>query len=114
LTTDTSSNQPPYSQFWFRVDGGPFTKYTLSAGNPVITVAEGLVSRKHLLEVVIKSTSETVDRWVKQRTAIVFTGILLDNGRDRCSTAPQAIQHSRLWGQHYGGCARQRLRRHGE
>jgi len=80
LTTDTSSNLPPYSQFWFRVDGGPFTKYTLSAGNPVVTVAEGLVSRKHLLEVVIKSTSETVDRWLKQRTAVVFTGILLDKG----------------------------------
>jgi hypothetical protein len=80
LTSDTSSNLPPYSEFWARVDGGPVTQYALSSGNPMFTVATGLVNRKHLLEVVIKSTSETIDRWTKQRTAIVFTGLLLDNG----------------------------------
>jgi len=80
LTSDTSSNLPPYSEFWTRVDGGPVTQHSLSNGNPTIAVAAGLVNRKHLLEVVIKSTSETIDRWTQQRTAIVFTGLLLDNG----------------------------------
>jgi hypothetical protein len=80
LSTDTSANLKPYSQFWTRVDGGPFTQHTLAAGNPEFTVASGLVKRKHLLEVVIKSTSETIDRWVKQRTGIVFTGLVLDSG----------------------------------
>lgn len=80
LTSDTSSNLPPYSEFWTRVDGGPCTQHVLTNGNPTIAVAAGLVNRKHLLEVVIKSTSETIDRWTQQRTAIVFTGLLLDNG----------------------------------
>jgi hypothetical protein len=62
------------------VDGGAFTQYTLSTSNPGLTVATGLVKRKHLLEVVVKSTSETIDRWVKQRTAVIFTGLWLDNG----------------------------------
>jgi len=80
LTTDTSANAKPYSQFWARVDGGPFTQYTLEATNPVFAVATGLAKRKHILEVVIKSTSETIDRWVKQRTGVTFTGLLLDSG----------------------------------
>jgi lysophospholipase L1-like esterase len=80
LTTDTSSNTAPYSQFWARVDGGAFTQYTLSATNPTFLVAQGLVKRKHFLEVVVKSTSETIDRWTKQRTAVVFTSLVLDTG----------------------------------
>jgi lysophospholipase L1-like esterase len=80
LTTDTASNLPPYSQFWARVDGGPFAPYTLAKGNPTFTVAAGLGKRKHLLEVVIKSTSETIARWTKQTTAVVFTGLVLDSG----------------------------------
>lgn len=80
LTTDSSANVKPYSQFWARVDGGAFVQYTLATGNPEFTVASGLVKRKHLLEVVIKSSSETIDRWVKQRTGVTFTGLVLDTG----------------------------------
>jgi hypothetical protein len=80
LSTDTSSNLAPYSQFWARVDGGPFKQYTLSSTSPAFSVASGLVNRKHLLEVVVKSTSETIDRWTRQSTAIIFTGLWLDNG----------------------------------
>ena len=80
LTTETSANVKPYSQFWARVDGGAFTQYTLAAGNPEFTVASGLVKRKHLLEVVIKSSSETIDRWLKQWAGVTFTGLVLDTG----------------------------------
>jgi lysophospholipase L1-like esterase len=80
LTTDPSANAKPYSQFWARVDGGPFTQYTLDPTNSTFAVATGLVKRKHILEVVIKSTSETIDRWVRQRTGVTFTGLLLDSG----------------------------------
>jgi hypothetical protein len=80
LATDTSSNQPPFSQFWARVDGGSFTQFTLSSNSPVFAVASSLPKRKHLLEVVVKSTSETIDRWTRQRTAVIFTGLWLDNG----------------------------------
>jgi lysophospholipase L1-like esterase len=80
LMTDTSSNAAPFSQFWARVDGTGFTSFVLAAGNPTFTVATNLAKRKHLLEVVVKSTSETIDRWTRQKTALTFTGVLLDAG----------------------------------
>jgi hypothetical protein len=80
LTTDTHGDATPYSQFLVRVDGGPFQKYILSSGDPTFTLAAGRANRPHLLELVIKSTTETVDRWNRQATAVEFTGILLDAG----------------------------------
>ncbi|MGI4789090.1 MAG: GDSL-type esterase/lipase family protein [Janthinobacterium lividum] len=80
LTAETNGDAAPFSEFWARIDGGPFQKYTLAAGNPTFTVADGLADRSHLLEVVIKSTSETIDRWNSQATAVVFTGVVLDTG----------------------------------
>ena len=80
LTTDTRGDAAPYSQFLARVDGGPFQEYTLTSGDPTFTLATGLVSRRHLLELVIKSTSETIDRWNRQATAVALTGIVLDAG----------------------------------
>ncbi len=80
LTTDTSGDAAPFSEFWARIDGGPFSRYTLAAGNPVFAVGASLPNRKHILEVVIKSTSETIDRWSTQKTAVVFTGLTLDAG----------------------------------
>jgi lysophospholipase L1-like esterase len=86
LMTDTSGNAAPFSQFWARVDGTSFTRYTLAAGNPTFTIATNLLKRKHMLEVVVKSTSETIDRWTKQKTGITFTGLMLDAGAK--ATAP--------------------------
>ena len=35
---------------------------------------------KHLLEVIVKSTSETIPRWSPQSTAVIFTGLSLEPG----------------------------------
>jgi hypothetical protein len=35
-------------------------------------------SKSHLLEVIVKSTTETNSRWTPQNTAVVFTGLTLD------------------------------------
>ena len=81
LTTNTSGSVGPFPQFWTRVDGGPLQQHVLAPGDPEFTVALGppySSSPKHLLEVIVKSTSETVDRWSPQSTAVQFTGLRLD------------------------------------
>jgi hypothetical protein len=80
LTTNTSGNSAPYSEFLVRIDGGPFVAYTLATSSPSYVVGTGLVNRAHSLEVVVKSTSETIDRWNTQSTAMIFTSIILDSG----------------------------------
>ena len=71
----------PYSQFWTRVDGGPLQQHVLEAGTTDFPVALGppfSVSGAHLLEVIIKSTSETIDRWNQQTTGVAFLSLSLD------------------------------------
>ena len=82
LHTDTSnSGVGPYSQFWTRVDGGPLVQHVLAPGNPDFAIPLGppfSASPNHLLEVIVKSSTETRDRWFQQTTAVVFTGLTLD------------------------------------
>jgi hypothetical protein len=69
------------SQFWTRVDGGPLVQHILAPGSPDFNISAGPPfshSPKHLLEVIIKSTTETESRWSPQSTAVRFTGISLD------------------------------------
>jgi len=80
LMTDTSADAAPYSELWARVDGGPWGELILSAGNPTLSLASGLASRNHLLEVIVKSTSETLARWSSSQTVVSITGLLLDTG----------------------------------
>ena len=68
-TTASASGNGPYSQFWTRVDGGPLQQHVLQPGVGDYTVQLGppfSASPNHLLEVVVKSTSETIDRWNQQ------------------------------------------------
>jgi hypothetical protein len=81
LTTDTSPDAAPYSQIWVRVDNGAWQLFTLSAGNPTLSVATGLSGgQKHMLEVVVKATSEFLTRWSSPQTIVQITGIVLDTG----------------------------------
>ncbi len=80
LLTDTSTDGPPYSQFWVRIDGQGWTQYVLSAGDPTILVASNLPSRKHLLELILKSTTQDQSRWVSGGTTLTITGLSLDSG----------------------------------
>ena len=73
------------SQFWTRTDRGPLIQHVLTAGETDATfnISAGppfSASPKHIIEVIIKSTTETENRWDSNvaSTAVVFTGIELD------------------------------------
>ena len=73
----------PYSEEYARLDGGPWQEYIpASAGAQTwaLTMPTSTTSPNHLLEFIIKSTTETQDRWNTQATAVEFTGLTLDSG----------------------------------
>ena len=82
LTFNVSGQPAAGTQIWWRIDDGPWTKATLAA-----TLTLGIPSWMqsnpevpyHLLEVVVKSTTYTANRWTAPpNTAAVLTGIVLD------------------------------------
>ena len=79
LKTSTAGLETPYPQFWTRVDGGPLVAHTLGLGDPSYNISLCVptcsASPKHLLQVIVKSQTETKSRWSPQSTAVVFTGI---------------------------------------
>lgn len=82
LATDTTNNITPFTYLWARVDNGPWVALQLAAGNPTLSVATGLVSRKHVLEVVVKANSETITRWsATSQVMVTLTGIVVDTGK---------------------------------
>ena len=98
LHTDTSSATlaQPFSQFWARVDGGPLQQFVLAPGSPSFNVSLGPdyatthSVTHHFLEVIVKSTTETRSRWAPQDTAVIFTGITLDDGAT-ATASPSSI-----------------------
>ncbi len=86
LTFNTSNMITPASEIWWRVDGpeGIWTKSsvagTIALAIPAATAGNADIPY-HLLEVVVKSTTETQNRWnAGNGTQLVFTGIAVDNG----------------------------------
>lgn len=78
LLTNTAYNLAPYSELWARIDGEAWQEIILASGSPSIPIATGLQSRNHLLEVIVKSTSETIPRWsANSATMVTITGIQL-------------------------------------
>lgn len=89
----------PYPEMWARIDGDGWQEYTLSPSNTVWSIASGLQSRKHLVEVIIKSTTQTANRWnvsggVLPATAVDITGLGID-ASGSC-TAPTRRTHNIL------------------
>lgn len=84
LATSTGALMAPFPQFWSRVDGGPLVQHTLAAGNPNFNISLGppfSASKKHLLEIIVKSTTETKPRWwPSQATGVIFTGLSFADG----------------------------------
>lgn len=82
LQFDVSANGAPMTQISYRVDGYGAWVTTPLASSVVITVpsdTSGYASAGgHLLEVIVKSTSEGLNRWTPQATAAYLTGIILD------------------------------------
>jgi lysophospholipase L1-like esterase len=79
LNFDVSTMGTPASQLYYRIDGvGAWTKVSVEA-TIVCTMPTATGGyQQHFLEVVIKSTSETLQRWSTLATAVKFTGITLD------------------------------------
>lgn len=91
LQTNTANNGSPYSELWARVDGAPWGLLALAAGDPALNVTSGLPNRKHLLEVIVKSTSQTLSRWASNsQTMVTITGILCDSGASLTAPATRS------------------------
>ena len=79
-----SGGSPMPSQIWTRVDGGPLQQHVLDADAATVTVLDVALgppfsaSQRHALEVIVKSSTETQDRWEQQSTAVIFSGIEVD------------------------------------
>lgn len=85
LTFDVSNATAPFSELWCRVDDQQWTQYAIASS---VSLGSGLAGRKHLLECVVKSTSETITRWsATAPTMVSLTGLVLDSGST--VTAPQ-------------------------
>jgi lysophospholipase L1-like esterase len=77
----------PASQIWWRIDNGPMTQASVTSvvtlTIPAATLGNSDVPY-HLLEVIVKSTTETANRWANigsaAGTAVIFTGLTLDAG----------------------------------
>lgn len=82
ITTETRANSSPYSQLWIRVDNQAWVQYSLAPDNPTLVVASHLENRKHLLEVLVKSTSESLARWYNSQTVVNLTGFFVDYGQE--------------------------------
>jgi lysophospholipase L1-like esterase len=84
LTFNTANLSSPQSQIWARIDDGPWTQYTVASSISLTIPAATLGNTDfpyHLLQVVMKSSSETLNRWNSPyNTAVQLTGIVLDAG----------------------------------
>ncbi len=77
----------PASEIWWRIDDGPLTQAnvasTVTLTIPAATLGNADVPY-HLLEVMVKSTTETANRWNSvgsaSGTAVIFAGLTLDAG----------------------------------
>jgi lysophospholipase L1-like esterase len=84
LNFDVTGMVSPTSEIWSRIDNGAWTQAvvgaTVSLNIPAITLGNADVPY-HLLEVVVKSTTETQNRWnAGNSTRVVFKGLTLDAG----------------------------------
>ena len=82
LNFDVSAMVSPASQVWWRIDNGPWTQAAVASSLtltvPAITAGNADVPY-HLLEVVVKSMTETGNRWnTGNSTRVIFTGLTLD------------------------------------
>ena len=97
LNFNVSAMVSPASQIWWRIDNGPWTQAvvaaTVTCGVPVATAGNADVPY-HLIEVIVKSMTETQNRWNSgSSTRVVFTGVVLANGASTAlpSRAPRTI-----------------------
>lgn len=79
INSDLTGLSAPYSQLWYRIDGyGGWTLVTNQASIVCEMPTETSSWEAHLLELVVKSTTEVNDRWNTQSTAIKITSFVLE------------------------------------
>ena len=91
-TFDVAHNAGPLSEVTCRVDGhGPWTVAAVAASVSCPVPPDTGAAPFHSLELVVKSTSETMNRWnvAAPGTAVVFTGLTLAPGS--AVVAPAAL-----------------------
>jgi lysophospholipase L1-like esterase len=85
LNFNVSNNDTPLSEIYYRIDGyeaqTPWTLATVAATITPTMPSNTTQYPFHLLEVVVKSTSQTINRWNSpSNTAVVFTGLEISQG----------------------------------
>ena len=82
LQFDMTNLLAPFPQIAYRIDGTGAWNYATLAASVALTLPTGTsdyaTKGGHLLEVVVKSMTETQARWTTQATAVSLTGIILD------------------------------------
>lgn len=77
------------SQIWYRIDGYTWIRAVVAASIPMTIPTDTVGWAKHTVEVVMKSSTETENRWNDpQNTAVLFTGLDATGGSPTL-TAPQ-------------------------
>jgi lysophospholipase L1-like esterase len=84
LNFNAANMASPASELWWRVDDGPLTQANVAA-TVSVTIPPATTSNAdvpyHLLEVIVKSTTETANRWNSVAsatgTAVIFQGLTL-------------------------------------
>jgi lysophospholipase L1-like esterase len=85
LNFNVANNLSPLSEIWYRIDGeGPWIQAAVASAitcaMPAATLSNSDIPY-HLLEMVVKSTTETQNRWnMPSATAVNFTGLTLAPG----------------------------------
>ena len=94
LNFNVANNSTPLSEIYYRIDGyetqAPWTRATVAASITPTMPTDTSAFPYHYLEVVVKSTSQTINRWnAPSNTAVVFAGLTLGSGA--VVVAPQTL-----------------------
>jgi lysophospholipase L1-like esterase len=81
----TTNNSAPVSEIYYRIDGyepqTPWTRVNVASTVTATLPSDTAADPYHLLQVVVKSTSETINRWnAPSNTAVILNSITLASG----------------------------------
>jgi lysophospholipase L1-like esterase len=99
LNFNVTNNSTPLSEIYYRVDGyeaqTPWIEATVASTITVTLPTNTSQYPFHLIEVTVKSTSQTINRWNSpSNTVVVFSGLTL--GAGQTVSAPVVLSHNML------------------
>lgn len=80
LKFDVSGNSAPLPQVSYRIDGGPWLSSVIASTVALTMRSASSTLTWHLLEVMVKSTTETQNRWSGAAAAVKLTSITVTSG----------------------------------